>query len=102
LVGRARAARTLGPAGRPRLLAATLQRFSPLALVSVLALAATGTIQALVEGRPLDPFGSPDIGRVVLIKIALLTILIGLGAVNRRRVVPTLRRLAAGGAAPGD
>jgi copper transport protein len=31
----------------------------------------------------------------------LLTLLIGLGAVNRRRVVPALRHLAAGGAAPG-
>jgi len=96
------ATRTLDPAGRTRLLAATLQRFSPLALVSVLALAATGTIQALVEVRHLDALTSTAFGRAVLIKIVLLTILIGLGAVNRRRVVPTLRRLAAGGAAPGD
>jgi len=96
------ATRTLDPAGRTRLLAATLQRFSPLALVSVLALAATGTIQALVEVRHLDALTSTAFGRAVLIKIALLTILTGLGAVNRRRVVPTLRRLAAGGAAPGD
>ena len=36
------------------------------------------------------------------IKATLLCVLIGLGAINRRRVVPTLRRLAAGGAAPGD
>ena len=96
------ATRTLDPAGRTRLLAATLQRFSPLALVSVLALAATGSIQALVEVRHLDALTSTAFGRAVLIKIALLTILTGLGAVNRRRVVPTLRRLAAGGAAPGD
>ena len=96
------ATRTLDPAGRTRLLAATLQRFSPLALVSVLALAATGTIQALVEVRHLDALTSTAFGRAVLIKIALLTVLIGLGAVNRRRVVPALRRLAAGGAAPGD
>jgi copper transport protein len=96
------ATRTLDPADRTRLLAATLQRFSPLALASVLALAATGTIQALVEVRHLGALTSTAFGRAVLIKIVLLTILIALGAVNRQRAVPTLRRLAAGGQAPGD
>jgi copper transport protein len=96
------ATRTLAPADRTRLLAATLQRFSPLALASVIALAATGTIQALIEVRSLDALTATAFGRAVLIKVGLLTILIGLGAVNRRRVVPALRRLAAGGAAPGD
>jgi copper transport protein len=96
------ATRVLEPADRTRLLAATLQRFSPLALASVLALAVTGTIQALVEVRTLDALTSTAFGRAVAIKALLLLVLIGLGAVNRQRVVPTLRRLAAGGAAPGD
>jgi copper transport protein len=96
------ATRALEPADRTRLLAATLQRFSPLALAAVLALAVTGTIQALVEVRTLDALASTAFGRTVAIKALLLLVLIGLGAINRQRVVPTLRRLAAGGAAPGD
>jgi copper transport protein len=96
------ATRSLEPADRTRLLAATLQRFSPLALASVLALAVTGTIQALVEVRTLDALTGTAFGRAVAIKAILLCVLIGLGAINRQRVVPTLRRLAAGGAAPGD
>jgi copper transport protein len=95
------ATRALEPADRTRLLAATLQRFSPLALAAVLALAATGTIQALVEVRTLDGLTGTAFGRAVLIKVVLLVVLTGLGAVNRRRVVPALRGLAAGGAAPG-
>ena len=96
------ATRALEPADRTRLLAATLQRFSPLALASVLALAVTGTIQALVEVRTLDALTGSAFGRAVAIKAILLCVLIGLGAINRQRVVPSLRRLAAGGAAPGD
>ena len=95
------ATRALEPADRTRLLAATLQRFSPLALASVLALALTGTVQALVEVRHLDALVHTAFGRAVLVKIVLLSALIALGAVNRQRVVPALRRLAATGAAPG-
>jgi copper transport protein len=96
------ATRTLAPADRTRLLAATLQRFSPLALASVLALAVTGTVQALVEVRHLDALTGTAFGRAVAIKAILLLLLIGLGAVNRQRVVPALRRLAAGGENPGE
>jgi copper transport protein len=96
------ATRTLAPADRTRLLAATLQRFSPLALASVLALAVTGALQALLEVRHLDALTGTAFGRAVAIKAILLVLLIGLGAVNRQRVVPALRRLAAGGEAPGD
>jgi copper transport protein len=96
------ATRSLEPADRTRMLAAALARFSPLALVSVAALAGTGVLQALIEVRTLDALTGTAFGRAVLIKAVLLAILIGLGAVNRQRVVPALRRLAAGGAAPGD
>jgi copper transport protein len=95
------ATRALEPADRTRLLAAALARFSPLALVAVAALALTGVVQALFEVRTLDALTGTAFGRAVLVKAVLLAILIGLGAVNRQRVVPALRRLAAGGAAPG-
>ena len=101
LVALPAATRPLEPADRTRLLAAALARFSPLALASVLALAVTGTVQAIVEVGRLDALTGTAFGRAVLSKAVLLLVLIGFGAVNRRRVVPRLQRMAAGGAAPG-
>jgi copper transport protein len=95
------ATRALDTADRSRLLAAVLTRFSVVALAAVCVLAATGTTQAIVEVRHLDALTASAFGRSVLIKSGLLLVLIGLGAVNRRRVVPAMRRLAAAAAAPG-
>jgi copper transport protein len=41
-------------------------------------------------------------GELVLLKTGLLGLLIGLGAINRERVIPTLRRLVAAGSTPGE
>lgn len=95
------ATRVLDPPERTRLLSATLTRFSPLALGAVALLAATGATQAILEIRHLDALTGSPYGRAVLIKSGLLLLLVGLGAVNRQRVVPALRRLAASLAAPG-
>jgi copper transport protein len=95
------ATRRLMPPERSRLLAAVLLRFSPLALGCVLALAATGATQALIDMGGVSPLTTTAFGRAVLIKLVLLVALVGLGAVNRRRVVPALRRLADGGEPPG-
>ncbi len=95
------ATRLLEPPQRTRLLAAVLIRFSPLALGCVLALAATGVIQALVYIDPLSGLTETAFGRAVLIKIALLLALVALGAVNRQRLLPALRRAADGGESPG-
>jgi len=96
------ATRRLDPPERSRLLAAVLVRFSPIALACVVALAATGVVQALIDmGWSLSALTDTPFGRSVLIKVALLVALIGLGAVNRQRVVPGLRRLADGGEPPG-
>jgi copper transport protein len=96
------ATRRLEPPERTRLLGALLLRFSPLALGCVVALAATGALQALIDmGWSLSALTDTPFGRAVLIKVALLVALVGLGAVNRQRVVPGLRRLADGGAPPG-
>ena len=95
------ATRRLESPERSRLLAAVLVRFSPMALACVAALLATGVTQALVDMGGLSPLLNTAFGRAVLIKFVLLMALIGLGAVNRQRVVPALRRLAAGGEAPG-
>jgi copper transport protein len=95
------ATRRLEPPERSRLLAAVLVRFSPIALACVAALLATGVTQALIDMGGLSPLLHTAFGRAVLIKFALLMALVGLGAVNRRRVVPALRRLATGGQPPG-
>jgi copper transport protein len=101
LIGVPAATRALTSPDRTRLLAAALVRFSLVALVAVCVLAATGVTQALLNVRDLDAFVSTAYGRSVLIKAGLLIGLIALGAVNRQRVVPALRGLAAAGAAPG-
>jgi copper transport protein len=95
------ATRALAPADRSRLLAAILVRFSAVALTAVGVLAVTGAIQAILEVRHIDALIDSAFGRSVLIKSGLLLVLIGFGAVNRQRVVPALRRLAAAAASPG-
>ncbi|HEX7300095.1 MAG TPA: copper resistance protein CopC [Solirubrobacteraceae bacterium] len=95
------ATRRLEASERTRLLAAVLVRFSPLALACVIALAATGVTQPLIDMGGLSPVLDTAFGRAVLIKFGLLTALVALGAINRQRVVPALRRLAAGGESPG-
>jgi copper transport protein len=95
------ATRRLAPPERSRLLAAVLVRFSPIALACVAALLITGVTQALIDMGGLSHLFDTPFGRAVVIKFVLLMALIALGAVNRRRVVPSLRRLAADGDAPG-
>jgi copper transport protein len=95
------ATRVLAPAEKSRLLAASLLRFSPLALGCVIALVAGGVIQAIVYIGPLSELVETAFGRAVLIKAALLLGLVALGAVNRQRLVPALRRLADRGERPG-
>jgi copper transport protein len=95
------ATRALEPAERTRLLAATLQRFSPIALGSVVVLLATGTVQALLQISAWSQLLHTAYGRAVLVKVGLLAILIALGAINRRRTVPGLRRRAEEGTSPG-
>lgn len=91
----------LEPVARTRLLGATLRRFSPLALGSVLALLGTGTIQALIQIDAFSELLHTPFGRAVLVKIGLLLGLIGLGAVNRQRTLPRLAALERDGASPG-
>ncbi len=86
---------------RTDLLVATLTRFSPLALASVIALAATGTLQTLLELDRLGDLFDTAFGRAVLIKVGLLIVLTGLGWANRHRLIPALARLVGERATPG-
>jgi copper transport protein len=95
-----RATRPLEPPQRTAVLVEVLSRFSPLALTAVITLAVTGVIQAYIDIRSLNALTHTTYGELVLLKSALLALLFGLGAVNRERVIPSLRRLLAAGAAP--
>lgn len=66
--------------------AATLARWSPVAMASVATLAATGSIQAWRELRSLDAFFDTAYGRWILVKIAGLVFLLALAEFGRRRV----------------
>jgi copper transport protein len=96
-----RGTRELEPAERGRLLAGALARFSQIALASVVLILATGLIQAYAYVRHPGDLLTTDYGLAVTIKFVLLVVLITFGAYNRRRSVPRLNRLAAGGEAPG-
>lgn len=96
------ATRELEPADRSRLIAATLARFSPIALLCVAVVLLSGIGQAYAYVRHPDNLFDTAYGRAVLIKLVLLVaLLIPLGAYNRYRSVPRLERIAAGGEAPG-
>jgi len=95
------ATRELAGADRTRLLSAALLRFSPLALGAVAVLLATGLVQSYVEIRHLSLVFDTPFGRAAFIKLCLLLVLIGLGALNRRRTLPRVAAAAAGGETPG-
>ena len=95
------ATRRLEGEERTALLLATLTRFSPLALASVLAIALTGAIQAYIDVRTVDALFHTTYGLLLLVKSALLGALIVLGWMNRERLIPALRRLAESRSSPG-
>ncbi len=88
-------------ADRSKLLLGVLVRFSPLALASVIAISATGVVQAYIDVRSIEGLLHTTYGTLILIKVALMLALIGFGWVNRERVIPALRRIVQSGDAPG-
>ena len=78
-----------------------LLRFSTVALIAVVVIAVSGTIQAIVEVNSFPALIDTAFGRAVLIKIILFGGLIWLGAKNRRRVIPALVERREGGETPG-
>jgi copper transport protein len=95
------ATRRLQAAERSPLLLGVLARFSPLALGAVAAIALTGVVQAYIDVRTVHGLLHTTYGALVLAKTALLLGLIGLGWINRRRLIPALRRLVAAERPPG-
>ena len=80
-----------------------VRRFSTLAGVALLAVAVTGTVRAVIEIGAWDRVFSTTFGVLVVVKVLLLLLLAGLGAVNRfvnvpraSQVVRGLRRVGGG------
>ena len=96
------ATRQLQPSERSRLLLATLARFSPLALAAVITIALTGVLQAYTDVRSVHGLLHTTYGALIIVKTALLIGLVGLGWVNRARVIPALGRLVGTGASLGS
>ena len=96
------ATRCLEGAERTGLLLGTLARFSPLALASVVAIGITGTVQAYIDVRTLDALVTTTYGLLVVAKSVLFIGLVVLGWINRRRLIPALRRLAEAATTPGQ
>ena len=94
-------ARRLPARDRTPLMAVVVGRFSWIARIAVAILLVTGVIQSLALVGSFRALVDTDYGLLVLAKIALFSLLIGLGAYNQRWALPRLRRLAAAGSEPG-
>ena len=67
-----------------------MPRFSILAIVSVVALIAAGSLRGYEEVRAFHGLWDTTYGKLLLAKIALVLPLLGLGAYNNRYAVPRL------------
>jgi copper transport protein len=68
------------------------RRFANLAGLGLAAVVVTGTLRAIVDIGSVDALFSTDFGRLVLLKVALLILIAGLGALNHFRNVPAAIR----------
>lgn len=78
---------------RPTLLVAALKRFSSIALISVVVVAASGVLNAYIRVGSVEELSTPY-GQLVVAKTGALAVLIAAGAWYRLR---TIRQLTAGG-----
>ncbi len=84
----------LAGADRWPLASRAVPRFSILAVVSVVALIAAGSLRGYEEVKAFHGLWDTTYGKLLLAKIALVLPLLGLGAYNNRYAVPKLKREA--------
>lgn len=84
---------TLAPAPRitPGGVMSALERFSPIALLSALIVAFTGTFASWLHLQALDALWTSVYGRTLLLKLAILGGVAAMGAYNWRIATPRLR-----------
>lgn len=78
-------------------LATLLARFSPLALTGAAMLAVTGTFGAWIHVTPLEALWRSSYGLMLVRKLVVLTVIMGIGAVNWKRLTPRLGEAAVAG-----
>jgi copper transport protein len=83
-----RVGRALEPADRTKLSRAVVRRFSTVALLTVVVLAATGSVRAFFELSAAAQLWTTGYGRALLVKSALLALAVALAWLNRYRLVP--------------
>ncbi len=91
----------LEPSQRTPLLAGTIARFSALATIALPLLIVSGVVQSIIEVGSFPALLDTPFGRSVLIKIVVALAIVGIGFVNRQKLVPALKRAAAGNTSPG-
>jgi copper transport protein len=101
LIALAIAARLLPARERTPIMAVVVGRFSWIARIAVAVLLTTGVIQSVALVGSFRALVDTDYGLLVLAKVALLGLLVTLGAYNQRWALPRLRRLAVAGDEPG-
>lgn len=82
-------------ASRDDLVGALVRAFSPVALGFVLLLSLTGVLAAWRALGGVAALFESEYGRVLLLKLSLLSVAVGAGAYNWKRVLPTLGAPAA-------
>ena len=87
---------SLAPARRTAGLAVGVPRFSNVALPSVLALLATGTLATIIHMPAVDALWKTGYGVAILVKIGLLSAAVMFAATNRLRAKPGLLAADAG------
>jgi copper transport protein len=90
IVGIGAAAKTPGTVSLGARVAAMISAFSPLALVCGAAIVATGVVASLLHLEPFSSLWTSTYGKVLIVKLALVSLLLVVGAWNWRRVKPTL------------
>lgn len=71
---------------------ALIGRVSTLATITVLAVGVSGVVLSWSEVRTLDAVTGSGYGRLLLVKVAVVGLIAGLGAYNHFRLVPALTR----------
>ena len=89
------------PSDRTGLLTRATRSFSAVALAAVSMISVSGAVQAIIEVGSVPDLVETQFGRAVSIKIVLFGILIGLGFINRNRIIPGLVRRLERSESPG-
>jgi copper transport protein len=75
--------RSVPPGARPPLLAGLISRFGRLAIASVAVIVASGVVNAVLDLATVSDLWETEYGRVILAKVALLTVALALAARHR-------------------